>query len=92
MKKRASTLEKAVYGAALVLAAIVLFFAGRRTLLKPASLEPVARSEEPAAVSVPDSGGIRRSGTHEAVLDLPPLKVAGVGGKRRKAAAPPPPK
>lgn len=93
--KRPPAFERLVFGTAFVLAAIVLFYTGRRAL-KSWSGEAAPPLGAVAAEFVPPlpvGSAIERSGARDGVLNLPPLKVAGVGGgRRRKASEPPPPK
>lgn len=87
--KRPVFFERFVFGTALLLAGILLFFAGQRYLDSRAPARSAA-AQDPKVIP-PELDTVRGSGTREGVLNLPPLKVAGVGGGRRKASEPPAP-
>lgn len=89
--KRPVFFERFVFGTALVLAAILLFFIGQKALdgRSPAAKAAGAGGDS-KVVPLPPLDTVRGSGTRDGVLNLPPLKVAGVGGGRRGKSAEPP--
>jgi hypothetical protein len=88
--RRPVILERIVFGSALLLAAIILFFLGRKAIESRPSPQQAVQLGDSKVVPLPPLDTVRGSGTREGVLNLPPLKVAGVGGGRRAKSAEPP--
>ena len=96
MARKKKTGKGALVAALLLAAAAALYAARRGKQAAPAAVTGVelpATVKITAAAAAPPAQTIERTGTREAVLNLPPLKVAGVAGRgRRKTVEPPAPK